>query len=191
MLKVEDCKSPVAKPDMCDCENVCRYYTLAEQRNALGFAEGSKPSNPKDDVGSRKVSWTCIPFTVLWELGNAMTEGGYKYGTHNYRAAGVRASVYINATMARHLGAWWEGEDIDPGSGESHITKAIASLVVLRDSMLQGNWVDDRPIRSKPGQLDEANRRAANLCDRFPNKVRPFMQIDESYAEAKESNNAA
>jgi hypothetical protein len=190
-------------PDVCQCEGMCKYAPSPstesvrshEPLNLVTFRSGPEkepsnemiPSNPKDGVGSRKVSWTCIPFTVLWELGNAMTEGGYKYGTHNYRAAGVRASVYINAAMARHLAPWWEGEDLDPDSGESHITKAIASLVVLRDSMLQGNWVDDRPIRSKPGRLAEANARAAALCDKFADKAHPYMQIDVSYAEARES----
>jgi Domain of unknown function (DUF5664) len=104
----------------------------------------SKPSNPKDIVGVRKAPMSTVSAPVMAELGVAMLEGACKYGRHNYRAVGVRSSVYYDATM-RHLMAWWEGQDTDPDSGMSHITKAIASLVVLRDSQLRQNVEDDRP----------------------------------------------
>lgn len=109
----------------------------------------TKASNPKDVVGSSKAPMSTVSAPVLAEIGVAMLEGALKYGRHNYRAAGVRASVYYDATM-RHLMSWWEGEDLDPDSGLSHVTKAITSLVVLRDAMIQGKVVDDRP----PGSED-------------------------------------
>lgn len=107
-----------------------------------------KPSNPKDEIGIRKVPMSVVPANVLAEVAAALLEGASKYGRHNYREVGVRESVYYDATM-RHLMAWWEGEDIDPDSGLSHVTKAITSLIVLRDSMMQGNSMDDRPPKSK------------------------------------------
>lgn len=106
-----------------------------------------KPSNPKDVLGVNKAPMSTVPAAVMAEVGVAMLEGGLKYGRHNYRAVGVRSSVYYDATM-RHLMAWWEGEDIDPDSGLSHVTKAIAGLVVFRDAMIQGKVEDDRPPRS-------------------------------------------
>jgi hypothetical protein len=114
-----------------------------EAANNDGGGAG-KQTNPKDLVGSRKAPLSTLPFRVLWRVGLAMLEGMVKYGRHNYRIAGVRASVYFDGLM-RHMGAWWEGEDIDPDSGFNHIDKAIADLMVLRDSMLEGNWTDDRP----------------------------------------------
>lgn len=102
-----------------------------------------KQSNPKDIVGTKKAPMSTVSAPVMAEIGVAMLEGALKYGRHNYRAVGVRASVYYDATM-RHLMAWWEGEDIDPLSGMSHVTKAITSLFVLRDAMIQGMWDDDR-----------------------------------------------
>lgn len=96
---------------------------------------GSKPSNPKDSVGIRKAPFSTISEPVIAEVGLAMLEGARKYGRHNYRAIGVSGSVYYDAAR-RHLAAWWEGEDIDPDSGLSHIAKAIASFVVLRDGMI-------------------------------------------------------
>jgi hypothetical protein len=108
-----------------------------------------KDTNPKDIVGSKKPSVSCVP-TQVWALvGLAMAEG-QKYGRHNYRAAGVRASVYVDAVF-RHLNLqfWDKGEDIDKDSGLHHVVKAIAGLVVLMDSILQGNFVDDRPPRAE------------------------------------------
>lgn len=115
----------------------------------------TKPSNPKDIVGSGKPPMSTVPAGVLVEIGIAMLEGALKYGRHNYRAVGVRASIYYDAAMG-HLMSWWEGEDIDRESRLSHVTKAITSLVVLRDSMLMGNFEDDRPpvVPNSPSRSD-------------------------------------
>jgi len=129
----------------------------------------AKDTNPKDLVGSRKAPLSTLPFRVLWRVGLAMLEGMCKYGRHNYRIAGARASVYFDAVVGRHLGGWWEGEDIDPDSGFNHIDKAIAGLMVLRDSMLQGNWVDDRPPSGKE-DMGLLNAEAARIVDLHKDK---------------------
>jgi hypothetical protein len=143
----------------------------------------SKPTNPKDCVGVRKAPMSTVPANVLAELGVAMLEGACKYGRHNYRGAGVRASVYYDGTM-RHLMDWWEGEDIDPDSQVSHITKAIASLVVFRDAMMQGMVTDDRPPRSAPYRAD-LNERAAALIDRHADKDPKHWTIADSAQEGE------
>ncbi|HLF66055.1 MAG TPA: dATP/dGTP diphosphohydrolase domain-containing protein [Gammaproteobacteria bacterium] len=127
-----------------------------------------KSTNPKDAVGVRKAPMSTVPANVIAELGVAMLEGASKYGRHNYRAMGVRSSVYYDGTM-RHLMAWWEGEDIDPDSNLSHITKAIASLTVLRDAMMQDMLTDDRPPKTKPFYPD-LNSHAAMLVDKHVDK---------------------
>lgn len=127
-----------------------------------------KPTNPKDMMGVMKAPMSTVSAPVMAEVGVAMLEGALKYGRHNYRAVGVRASVYYDATM-RHLMDWWEGQDIDPDSGMSHITKAITSLVVLRDSMIQGNWSDDRPPHS-PEFYAELNQRVAALREKYSDR---------------------
>lgn len=141
-----------------------------------------KASNPKDIVGIRKAPMSTVSAAVMAELGVAMLEGASKYGRHNYRAVGVRSSVYYDGTM-RHLMAWWEGEDIDPdtcaideqtgepdlSTGVSHITKAIASLVVLRDAMLQGMVTDDRAPSAKPF-FPRLNAAASAIIDRYADR---------------------
>lgn len=128
-----------------------------------------KPTNPKDAIGVRKAPMSTVSALVLAEVGVAMLEGAAKYGRHNYRETGAQASVYYDATM-RHLMAWWEGEDVDPDSGMSHITKAIASLTVLRDTMIRGNFSDDRPPRS-PEFFARLNELAGQVLDRYADKA--------------------
>lgn len=138
-----------------------------------------KDTNPKDAIGIRKAPISCLPVRVLWRVGLAMLEGALKYGRHNYRAAGVRASVYFDAVVNRHLFQWWEGEDIDAESKLSHIDKAIAGLMVLRDSMLEGNWVDDRPPR-KPFDMAELNAHAAMLMEQYADRAPRHYTIEDS-----------
>ena len=171
---------------------MANMWTSEDQRDAedaIGYAlrgTGSitiekgivikKDTNPKDAVGTGKVPISTVPLPVLYEVGLAMLEGARKYGRHNYRVAGVRASVYFDA-LWRHIGAWWEGEDIDAKSGLHHIAKAIATLMVLRDSQIAGNWVDDRPpiiIDSK--FWDDVNVHAANLVASIENPVPAYTQ---------------
>jgi len=109
-----------------------------------------KDTNPKDAVAGSKPRWfSYLPIRVLTGIGLAMYEGARKYGAYNWRVAGVRGSVYVDAAVCGHLQRWWEGEDIDEDSGLHHIDKAIASLMVLRDSIYEGNWTDDRPPAAK------------------------------------------
>lgn len=139
-----------------------------------------KPTNPKDALGIKKVPMSTIPMPVIAELGVAMLEGAMKYGRHNYRVIGVRASVYYDAVMQRHMPLWWEGEDIDPDSGLNHIVKAIASLVVLRDAMIRGNWVDDRPPRTPDGWQKELNDKVEALVNKYPNPVLPYTESNNA-----------
>lgn len=142
------------------------------------MTDKTKLTNPKDLVGVRKSPMSTVPANVMMEVGVAMLEGAVKYGRHNYRAMGVRNSVYYDGTM-RHLMSWWEGEDLDPDSGVSHITKAIASLVVLRDAMMNDMVTDDRPPRPKPF-INDLNARAGEVIDRYSDKKpKHFTELDK------------
>ena len=127
-----------------------------------------KETNPKDEVAIMKPPTTTIPQNVIAEVGVGMLEGARKYGRHNYRTLGITAGVYIDAPK-RHLDYWWEGEDLDPDSGLSHVTKAICSLVVLRDAMLNDLMIDDRPpridVEEHRNYLEEL---VEDIFDRYP-----------------------
>lgn len=130
----------------------------------------NKETNPKDAAAVAQgrlqfsvIPWRAVPrmpaspaeWMVYTEVALAMAEGAWKYGRHNYRVAGVRASVYFDAAM-RHLVALEFGEEIDPDSGVHHHAKAIAGLLVLRDAIIGGMWTDDRPPAGERGLPDDA-----------------------------------
>jgi hypothetical protein len=143
------------------------------------FGVSQKESNPKDKFGVKKASMSYVPSGPLMELALGMQEGGYKYGRHNFRTIGVRASVYYDAAM-RHLMAWWEGEDLDPhsGAGLHHISKCIASLVVLRDAMVNDMWVDDRPPKMADGWIEALSAKVEELTEAYPNPAAPHVEKD-------------
>lgn len=144
-----------------------------------------KDTNPKDSIGVSKVPVSTIPGPVMMEIGLGLMEGGLKYGRHNYRVSGVKASVYIDATN-RHLMDWWEGTDVDPDSGLNHIIKAISSLVVLRDAMIQEKMIDDRPPKSPDGWMKELNKIAAAMIEKYPDPVPACTEINPQPKQHKQ-----
>ncbi len=109
-------------------------------------ANGSKPTNPKDIVGSTKVPLHLWPLTATAMGSMALLEGALKYGRSNFRVIGVRASIYYDA-LNRHMNAWFEGEDIDPDSGLPHLSKALACIAILVDAKATGKLNDDRVVK--------------------------------------------
>jgi hypothetical protein len=143
---------------------------MNDDHEALTFHQlpSTKATNPKDAIGVRKAPLSTVPMGVIVEMGVGMLEGSAKYGRHNYRVAGVRSSVYFDALM-RHMIDWWEGEDIDPDSGLSHVTKALCTLAVLRDAQMQGMVNDDRPPRSATF-YPAMNAKAGETIDKHADK---------------------
>jgi len=140
----------------------------------------NKDTNPKDAVGSKKVPMSRVPVAPLLEVAASLHEGHVKgYRGHNWRIAGVRASIYYDAAH-RHLMAWWEGQDIDPDSGLSHISKAIAGLFVLRDAMIHDNWTDDRPPKTPEEFLAEIQAAMDEVNRRYPNPEEgPYTEVND------------
>lgn len=141
-----------------------------------------KDGNPKDSIGAAKWRhYMSVPRQVLWEIGIAMLEGAVKYGRHNYRVKGVLASVYLDAAMG-HIDQFIEGEDIDTDSGLSHITKAITSLIVLRDGMMNDFWVDDRPPKIANIELvrNTLQLRTDELFEKYKDtEVKIYSEVDD------------
>jgi hypothetical protein len=148
----------------------------AEIAKRAAMEANVKQSNPKDIVGSFKVPYDLLPSPVLAECALGMLEGACKYGAHNYRVIGVRAKIYYSATR-RHLDSWYEGEDVDPDSELSHITKAITSLIVLRDAMIRGKMVDDRPPGTR-GFMSKLNDMAKKIIARYSDPKPPYLGTD-------------
>ena len=113
-----------------------------------------KPTNPKDDIGSNKLPLHLWPTTATALGCLAFLNGALKYGRSNWRVAGVRASIYYDACR-RHLDAWFEGEECDPGDGVPHLSAALACLAIIADAGAAGKLNDDRMIAGGYRQLME------------------------------------
>lgn len=103
-----------------------------------------KPSNPKEAIGSTKLSLGLCPDTITIEVALAYLEGALKYGRYNWRIAGVRASTY-NDALERHRMDWWNGQDRDPITRVKNLASIIACAGIMLDAELCGMLNDDRP----------------------------------------------
>lgn len=129
----------------------------------------TKPSNPKDAIGSSKLPLDLVPDTVIAEVALAYLEGALKYGRFNWRIAGVRASIY-RAALLRHLAKWWNGEDRDTTTRVKHLASAIACLGIILDAELCGKLTDDRPPSAPIGSLIDASEEVVlHLKELFKN----------------------
>ena len=127
----------------------------------------TKPTNPKDAIGSKKLLMSLVPSSLMAYAATAFLEGALKYGRFNWRKAGVRSSIYKDA-LDRHVAKWWNGEDCDPETRVKHLASAIACLGILLDAELCGMLNDDRPPRAPVGQLiDEQQELVAHLQEMF------------------------
>ncbi|WP_233343658.1 dATP/dGTP diphosphohydrolase domain-containing protein [Burkholderia cepacia] len=111
---------------------------------ALHIPEDGKPTNPKDAIATDKLPLHLLsPFVKAYQA-IAHYLGNVKYGAWNWRAAGIRLSVY-KAAHDRHMDAFWEGEFYDPVDGTPHLANAQCCLNILIDAWCTGNVIDDRP----------------------------------------------
>jgi hypothetical protein len=117
--------------------------TRPEPDHAIDASQ--KPSNPKDIIGSDKIPLHLWPTTASALGSLALLDGALKYGRTNYRAVGVRASIYYDA-LNRHMNSWFEGQDTDADSGLPHLAHALACIAILVDSQAAGKLNDDRVI---------------------------------------------
>lgn len=132
----------------------------------------TKPTNPKDAIGSGKLPIHLWPTTATAMGSLGLLDGMLKYGRSNWRASGVRASIYFDAAN-RHLNAWFEGEDCDPDSGLPHLAHALACLAIVVDAQAAGKLNDDRMhpggYRTLMNQLTGHVSRLKNLhADKSP-----------------------
>jgi len=112
---------------------------------------GYPDDNPKTQYGDRKPPLHLIPPVALVAEAGVFKLGARKYGPYNWRENTVSSSIYQGAAM-RHLLAWWDGEDADPESGESHLAHARACLGILIDAEANGKLNDNRPVPGRAGE---------------------------------------
>lgn len=151
-----------------------------------------KPTNPKDIIGTDKVPLHLWPetATILGSLG--LLDGALKYGRSNYRAVGVKASIYYDAAR-RHMNAWFEGEDMDPDSKLPHLAHALASLAIIVDAEAAGKLNDDRMIAGGyRGLLDRMTAHVKRLrtqhADKAPKHYTIADDANKDYGDEARDN---
>lgn len=102
-------------------------------------------SNPKQAYGDKKVPLHLVPGAAIAHIAIGLKEGSRKYGAFNWRDTDVEVQTYVGATL-RHLMAYVDGENIDPDSGNHHLSHALASLAILVDAMESDKLIDNRPV---------------------------------------------
>lgn len=141
----------------------------------------TKETNPKDRVGSTKAPLSLVPSTAMTVAALAHADGALKYGAWNWRYAGVRASIYLDAAE-RHILAWTHGEEVDPDSGVHHLGHALACLNILVDAQVVGKLVDDRPPvhPAVPQLVRDASHTVAHLQAKHAGKTPHHYTIHDT-----------
>jgi hypothetical protein len=95
--------------------------------------------------GSKIARYDLVPAALLWELATLYGVGAGKYADRNWEA-GYPLSLSF-AALNRHLWSWWNGEDVDPEMGVSHLTNVAWHAFTLRQLLATTPQFDDRPAR--------------------------------------------
>lgn len=130
-----------------------------------------KPSNPKDLIGSTKVPLGLVPPVTMAYLAVGHLEGDLKYGRVNWREAGVRFSIYLDA-MLRHIMKLRDGEWEDAITTVPHLANILCCASIIIDAHHAGKLIDDRPKSNEATSetIDELSEVVQTLQDLFKDK---------------------
>lgn len=145
------------------------------------------PENPKDAIGSDKLPIHLFPATAVALGSLANLHGNLKYGRLNWRAAGIRYTVYLDAII-RHAQAALEGEDMDPESGIPHEAHILSSAAIIVDAAATGQLIDDRNYKGNFWRefVDKWTPHVKRLKDQFKDKKPKHYTIKDNPTEATE-----
>ena len=93
--------------------------------------------------GMKQQRMDLLPYDTLMRVSEHYGYGATKYEDRNWER-GYAYSLTMGALM-RHLAAWWHGEDIDPDSGNPHLSAVVFHALALATFELRGVGSDDRP----------------------------------------------
>ena len=81
-----------------------------------------------------------MPWRAIAEITDVLSLGAEKYSANNW-CRGTEWGRYF-AALCRHVFAWWQGEDLDPETGKSHLAHAGCCLIFLMEYQ-RNNWGTD------------------------------------------------
>jgi len=114
-----------------------------------------------------KIRMDLIPTSLMTAVGTVLTSGAAKYGDRNWEEGIAWNRVY--GAILRHLTSFWNGEDIDPESGKSHLWHAACELAFLIEFEKTHKELDNRPSNKKSPEVSPGAAQAEEI--RFDNPV--------------------
>lgn len=106
---------------------------MAEGRTTIGGLKDDTKKTPTD----------LLPPLFMLGIARVLGFGAGKYGRFNYRD-GIEYLRLYGAAL-RHLFSWYQREECDPESGESHLLHAATNLLMLYEMTQIRPDLDDRP----------------------------------------------
>lgn len=104
---------------LCNCGTpYCEHQESSKRLTAGNKTDGGKPR------------FSLLPIVAINAVIRVMEFGAKKYGVENWRKVDNARERYYNAGM-RHFTVWWEGEQADPDTGESHLAHLMCCVVFL------------------------------------------------------------
>lgn len=140
----------------------------------------TKDTNPKDAIAGKKLPLSIVPSTLEVFATLAFLEGALKYGKFNWRIAGVKFSVYIDA-LKRHTKKLEDGEWADKKTGVPHLASILACAGIPLDAYVCGKLKDDRaPAAPTSDLIDRLDAAVAHLKEVFKDHNPHQFTIEDS-----------
>lgn len=146
------------------------HLTAAVPVESAVDTKPTKPTNPKDAAATDRVPLGLLSPIAKAHWALAQHCGRAKYGAWNWREAGVRASIYIDA-IGRHTDGYLSGETYDPADNTHHLGNIMACCAILLEAEAAGKLTDDRPptLDMRPTYA-EVQRRLADLTTKYADR---------------------
>lgn len=94
----------------------------------MSDADVAAPAGVKHD--GEKARWDLLPWGAVAGVVRVLGYGAKKYAPDNWRHVPGWRERYFAAAQ-RHMVAWFEGERVDPETGESHLSHACCSIMFM------------------------------------------------------------
>ena len=110
----------------------------------------SSPTTESGVVGMKfdqdKVRMELLSVPAMMGTARVLTFGAKKYADRNWENGIEYSRVY--GALLRHMTAWWDGEDLDPETGLSHLHHASCCIMFLQQFVeFDMNSLDNRPSK--------------------------------------------
>ena len=130
----------------CECSpGECSGGRVDKRAEAAVELKAVPNVNPKEAIGSTKIPMHLASPLATAYMALGLANGAMKYGTANFKATPVLASIYLDGAK-RHINAWLEGEEYDPDDGVPNLAGGLANLAIIIEARANGTLIDDRPI---------------------------------------------